>query len=1309
MRRLFNFMIRLPEYIAILTFLVIANNLKASSSYIFRAFDVSNGLPENTVKCITQDEKGFLWLGTFNGLCRFDGVNFQTFVHNADERASVVSNMVYALYPQKGGVWVGTDKGLDFFSFRDHRFCHATLHTDTGEVVQWSRNVKNILSAGGKVVVHDNAGKLYIHRSELQFEACKYELADFYSVCSYKENLILAHAYNGIYVIDITNGKTMARYPLKKTMPSETICFSEKQRKVYIGYGIDRPTEVYEIDAENHLKKIENAQAPAGVDRVIEWGDNMLFGTNGKGLIEDSGCDLTSYTTMNSTISSDVITCLFVDCDKNLWVGTYRDGLNLCSKSFTWFKSLNVKNGKLKHKLVTAVTSRGDELFIGLDGGGLCAYDLSADKSVTYTTQNSSIINNHILSVADDGEYIWLAAYYGGLCRFSPETRTFRNYPLSSGYVWSIKDDGRGHIWVVGRDVHIFDKDTGNYALVEGLNNVWASDVVFDRGKVWISTSGAGIFLLDEETKKILAHYHEDSEEHPLPDRDVPYLYIASNHDVWFTVHNLGLFRLDKNNRMVVYGKESGLTASNVMAMLEDTGGYIWIGTEKGVFRFNPRTETFICFSKKDYLPSVQINHNACFKEGDRMYFGTTDGLVYFAPDEVDYGDSLKSIFFRDITLLKNDSIIYVDAKEPAEVIKLAYDQNFFTIGFSLPELVFADKMRFSCRMEGFEESWRDIGNDRQVTYTNLPPGEYTFVIRTLDWDGQWSREAASLHIRIAPPWWRTYWAMGLWIFLAGGVLYSVYCFYRYQNRIKRMVREEEMEKNMVKKDNEMKLRFFTNISHEFRTPLSLIISPLEILIKNETDGVRRDKLSRIHKNARSLLNLVNQLLDFRKLEMQGEKLNASFGDLVEFIDAISLIFQEKADSEQKELSFLPKVGSLYMTFDKDKIRKVLNNLLSNAFKFTDAGAQIIIIVDRLQEEGQEYAVIEVKDTGLGIRPDKLPHVFERFYQEEGAQGINTGSGIGLHIVKEYVMLHQGQVKAESIVGKGTSFIVRLPVVSRQASAAITEVLPEKVDMENISAVDAGRKKLLVVEDNGEFRCFLTEQLEADYCVVQAADGEEGERVALEELPDIIISDVMMPRVDGVELCRRIKNNIRISHIPVILLTARASNDSMLSGYEAGADEYISKPFDFDVLLMKICKLIRQQEERKAEFEHSIEIKPVDITITSLDEKLLQDSLQAIENNLSNTEYSIDDLSNDVGLSRTNLYKKLQSITGKTPANFMRAVRLKKAARLLRDSQLNISEISDCVGFGNVKYFNKHFKEEFGMTPSLYRVNYVQN
>lgn len=1298
-------MCQLRKYTAIIILLILISNPKLYSQYIFHTLDVSDGLPENTVKCIAQDEQGFIWFGTFNGLCRFDGVDFLTFRHEPDQTSSIADNYVPALLSYKGGLWVGTDRGIDFYSIKENQFYHGTQITADGKISFLEQHIKNIVSVAGQIFIQDKSGRLYARKENTLFELCDYEKEYWYSICPYKDSLLLAHAYDGLYLIDANTRKIISRSGQMALGPSESVYYSKNQDIVYIGYGVGKPTDFYRITNEYQIQKAES-NAPADVDRIIDYGNETLFGTNGKGLISFYNNNLTAYTTANSTISSDVITTLFVDSNKSLWIGTYRDGANLYSNHFGWFKSLTVDKRQLTHKLVTGIASDGKQLYLGLDGGGINVYDRSSGKLSSYTTINSSIAGNNVISLANDGQYIWIGIYQEGLCRFSPKDRTFKAYPLHSNYIWEIKDDGEGHVWVIGRDVYVFHKENGNYTAVDSLKGIWASGIALDGDAVWLSTSSSGIYKLDRKKRTVLKHYRKDSKEYPLSDNPITYLFVDSKRQLWYSPRNSGLFRLEeKDGTITAYGEKDGLTTANIAAISEDSEGYLWIGTDNGLFRFNPQTETFIGFGKGDNLPSTQFNHGACHREGDMIYFGSTNGLVYFDSKKINYDEDVSPAYIRNIKLLNNGQVIHINEKENAQPINLSHSQNFFTIEFSAPEFVSPDKMRFSCRMENFEEEWREVRNDRQVTYTNIPPGKYAFYVRTLDRNGQWSNKMSCLHINIAPPWWQTNWATCLWIVLVAGILFIIYRFYRYQENIKKLAEAEETEKNMVKRDNEMKLRFFTNISHEFRTPLSLIISPLEVLIKNEPDGTLRNKLSSIHKNAKSLLALVNQLLDFRKLEMNGEKLNLTYGDVVEFADIIFQTFKENAANEHKDLTLTAKAEHLYMSFDKDKMRKVINNLLSNAFKFTSEGSQIDIMVSKGEENGKGYAILQVSDTGFGIPADKLPHIFERFYQSDHIQSNNTGSGIGLHIVKEYVELHNGKLKVESTLHKGSVFTIYIPVDLQQP----TVHSPEAQEMEGTppeicQAEGSVRKTLLIVEDNSEFRQFLVEQLEAEFRIVQAPDGEQGEQVALKESPDLIITDIMMPKVDGVELCKRIKTNIQTSHIPVILLTARASNEFMFTGYEAGADEYVSKPFDLDILLLKLRKLIKQQEERKAQFRNSIEIKPDDITITSLDEKLIQNALKAIEENLSNTEYSIDNLSNDVGLGRTNLYKKIQSITGKTPASFIRSIRLKKAAQLLCRSDLNISEVADHVGFGNIKYFNQHFKEEFGMTPTQYRV-----
>ena len=509
-----------------------------------------------------------------------------------------------------------------------------------------------------------------------------------------------------------------------------------------------------------------------------------------------------------------------------------------------------------------------------------------------------------------------------------------------------------------------------------------------------------------------------------------------------------------------------------------------------------------------------------------------------------------------------------------------------------------------------------------------------------------------------------------------------------------------------------MKFRFFTNISHELRTPLTLIITPLDMLRRKVADETIGKQLNNIYRNAQELLVLVNQLLDFRKLEMKGETLHLMNGDIEEFVTSISHSFMPMA--AEKHFNFInqSECRALYMYFDRDKVHKIVNNLLSNAFKFTKEGGTIKLQLSKEELDGRWYARMEVSDTGIGISETDLPHIFDRFYQVQNKVDEKPGSGIGLHLIKEYVNIHEGKIAVDSHVGQGSVFTVWLPVDLKPEK----EVMPEssltspaereQPSVEDLSAealpADDGRKKLLIVEDNKEFRSFLKEQLGEFYKVIEAADGEEGEKQAVDENPDLIVSDIMMPKMDGIELCRRIKTNVQTSHIPVVLLTARTADDVKISSYEVGADSYMSKPFSFDMLLIRVRKLIEQQEKRKQNFRKNLEVNPGKITITPLDEQLIQKALECVEKNMDNTGYAVEDLSRDLGMTRMNLYRKLQSITGHTPTDFIKSIRLKRAAQLLQGSQLNIVEIADRVGFSSSSYFTKCFKDMFELLPTQY-------
>lgn len=662
-----------------------------------------------------------------------------------------------------------------------------------------------------------------------------------------------------------------------------------------------------------------------------------------------------------------------------------------------------------------------------------------------------------------------------------------------------------------------------------------------------------------------------------------------------------------------------------------------------------------------------------------------------------------------------NGHVLLDKAVNYARSIELEHDENFITLNFSGVNFSNPSHTFFRYQLQGSDKEWIEVLSDNgqgRAVYNNLSPGEYVFRVSAAENDKLWGPES-SFSIVIHPPFWETLMARIIYFVLFCALLYGLVIYMNKRNHRKLVAMQHEEAQRQKEELNQMKFRFFTNISHELRTPLTLIITPLEILKRKIADESVNRQLNTIYRNAQELLTLVNQLLDFRKLEMKGEKLLLMNGDLEEFVTSVYNSFCPVA--VEKKLDFTCRIPhqSLYMYFDRDKVHKIINNLLSNAFKFTPENGKVTLSLSGEGKEGRQYAMISVSDTGVGIPEAELPYIFDRFYQVRNWEEEKPGSGIGLHLVREYAVLHGGKVTVESHPGQGSTFTVYLPVDLKPEGEQLETVESNSAESERTDETQQeaafpsqensdDRKRLLIVEDNKEFRTFLKEQLEEFYQVLEAGDGEEGEQCAIDKNPDLIISDIMMPKVDGIELCRRVKTNVQTSHIPVILLTARTADDIKINSYEVGADSYMSKPFNFDMLMVRIEKLIEQQEKRKQEFSKNIEVNPSLITITSVDEELIQRALEYIEKNMDNTEYAVEELSRDLGMTRMNLYRKLQSITGNTPSDFIKSIRLKRAAQLLQGSRLTMAEVADRVGFSSASYFTKCFKEMFGVTPTQY-------
>ncbi|MGN1210057.1 MAG: ATP-binding protein, partial [Candidatus Cryptobacteroides sp.] len=695
-----------------------------------------------------------------------------------------------------------------------------------------------------------------------------------------------------------------------------------------------------------------------------------------------------------------------------------------------------------------------------------------------------------------------------------------------------------------------------------------------------------------------------------------------------------------------------------------------------------------------------------------KIYFGGAHGFCEIDPERLYQEKSahrpiISSIMVEGNALETgkefNGRIVLKDEIEKTDRIVLKHNESFLTFEFSNVNYQNPQHTSYIFKLENFDKDWNLLTSTSlgKAQYTYLEPGDYRFLVRAANNGTDWG-ESSSIGITIKPPFYKSLAAQIIYAFLA--ILAMALSIYIIDRQARKRIRENrEMEERKQKEElDQMKFRFFTNISHELRTPLSLIMLPLESVMKEMKDSPVMPKLTTMHNNAEQLLSLVNHLLDFRKLEMGGEKLHLVKGNISEFVASIKESFNDAAQKKGISLTLEDEMLNPIMAFDSTQMQKMVNNLLSNALKFTSEGGYIHM---RLSQDDQRRMVLEVSDTGIGIPSEDIKHIFDRFYRSENTE-LRSGSGIGLSLVKQYAQMHSGSISVTSEVGKGSTFTLVIPTdlnvgVSEKHQPAIVAEATEEM---NACEENAGKRQIMLVDDNKDFREYIVGELSSEYDVFAAEDGRQCIEMLKTINPEVVICDVMMPNMDGFEVTKAIKNNIETSHIPVILLSARTSEDIRLEGYETGADAYLTKPFKLDILQARIRNLIEERRRRIASFSKDTEISPSEVTITTIDQKLMTRIMESVEKNMDNAEYSVEELSSDVGMHRMNLYRKIQSLAGMTPSEFIRAMRLKRAAQLLKnDPNLTVSEVSDMVGFNTQKYFTKYFKEMFGVPPSQYR------
>lgn len=918
--------------------------------------------------------------------------------------------------------------------------------------------------------------------------------------------------------------------------------------------------------------------------------------------------------------------------------------------------------------------------------------------------------------------------------------------------------DSRGRVWVgtFRKGIYLKDGDKVSHFIQENVpNKDMDYNIVRDfaedhQHQIWVCYHG-GVGRFDEKTKRIIPLQNK----HFIGNTNINGIAFDRQHRLWAAT-NKGLIMnnqlklkavckalaIDKQGCVWVgtsngvhvfdahrgkayqYGKGEGMANEMIQDLVVDKLGDIWATTANGLCRFRRTLSSeqpfaLTMFDSQNKLGDAKfLPRTAASMADGKLLFGSSTGFYIVDPIQVKDMEYTGHPVF--ISLLVNNQevvagkeydgrVILPFALSTTKKIVLEHDENFITVHFSGLNFDMPHHTYYKYRLQGVNNDWIVISPQDGIgraNYTDLSPGTYKLEVYSAGLDKVWSKQSATLEIEVLAPLWATWWAKLLYSLAFFALIIFVVSWKMEQNR-------KRMEDEKYKELEEMKYRFFTNISHEFRTLLTLIITPIGSILKRTTDSETRHQLNDVSKNAGDLLQLVNQLLDFRKMEMNGERLNLTSGNLNEFIQYTTMKFMPLAEQKNIRLAFEDKTEGLFMYFDKDKVGKILTNLLSNAFKFTKAGGSVCVSLEKCILDSRRCAHIIVEDTGCGIPKEDQAHVFERFYRtEQDSSSQQIGSGIGLNMVYEYIQLHEGKVSLESEEGKGSRFIVDIPAdlkrevqqeaseENRIASPVMADVVDGAVGVQTFRKIE---KTVLVVEDNEDFSHFLSQELGRIYNkVLTAKDGIEGAMMAEAENPDIIVSDVMMPRMSGTDMCRRIKENIETSHIPIILLTAWSTDEGRAAGYKAGADAYIAKPFDMEVLLARISNLLEKQEKRQRDFSHSISLDPKTVTDSSPDEDFLKEVIACIEKNIDNSEYTIDSLSTDVVMSRMSLYRKMKSLTGQTPADFIRTVRLKTAAKLLKEEKCTVSEACYRTGFASPQNFSKHFKEMFGVLPSQY-------